>query len=179
MNVPSPRVREVLSVLGDLSPDQARVLLGQVVATLDAAELLALRSMLPPAAVRCLPSCVGAETVINEAPMPWEFVEPPRSLGVETGKIIAEALPPSRKRAVSIAALAGALVLVLGTSLLWPAAEAPSLVPLPPASEYAPMAAPQIAGVRKVITKASPKKPSSSARRSEPAEWASPFGRRH
>ena len=192
MNVPPPRVREVLCLLRDLSPDQARTLLGQVVATLDAAEVIALRAWLPPTAVHCLPSCVGAVTVMNEAPMPWEFAEPPPlpppRVGVETAKIILDTLPPaSRTRKIALIAAACVLVIGLALSLLLLRSGEEStvkgdplaLVPLPPAREYAPMRTPKIATVKKVITHSAARKPVSPADRDQAAEWSSPFAHRH
>src|SRR5687768_11443736 len=110
MNLPPPRVVEVLGLLRDLSPDDARLLLAQVVATLDAAEVIALRASLPASAVLFLPSCVGAVTVMNEAPMPWEVREPAPALepaprvGIETGRIIRSMLASPARSRVRVAA---------------------------------------------------------------------------
>lgn len=120
--------------------------------------------------------------------MPWEFVEPP-PIGVDTGKLIAQTLPPSNRRAiVSVAVVVGALILGLITSLLWLRADAPvtgeadevvSLVPPPPARHYAPMPPPKVTPVKKVITKTTARKAVPPSKRDQAAEWASPFERRH
>lgn len=193
MNVPPPRVREVLSLIRDLRPAEARALLGQVVATLDAAEVLALRTFLPPAAVHCLPACVGAVTIMNEAPMPWEFVEPPPSSPIAP-QLIVDTLPPSYRTVVAIAVSVFALTVGLAAAKLWPSAEPaarvtrqpPRLVPPPPAGEYAPMATPKSAPAkkaarpaRKTATTSTPATTAAPAKKAEGAEWASPFDRRH
>lgn len=194
MQLPPPRVREVLSVLGDLKPAEARALLSEVVATLDAAELRALRVSLPPQAMKFLPHCVGAVTVMNTEPMPWEFVAPaPVEVAVQPGpttsELIAATLGPSPRRPWVVAA--GAVVVTaLTVFLAWPSSVAPApitavAVPPPPAQEYAPLptvapAEPKpVRASRKTVSAKPAARSEPPARKLGPNEWASPFDRRH
>lgn len=165
MHLPPPRVREVLSVLGDLNPAEARALLSEVVATLDAAEMLALRRALPPQATKYLPHCVGAATVMNTEPMPWEFVEPPAVAPVPKGpttqELIASTLPRTdwKPRFVAAGAIA---ITALTVFLAWPAPhpaappepEREALVPLPPKQPFAEIPMVPAATARPVARKA-------------------------
>ncbi len=169
MHLPPPRVREVLSVLGDLNPAEARALLSEVVATLDAAEMLALRRALPPQATKFLPHCVGAATVMNTEPMPWEFVEPPAVVvpkGPTTQELIAATLPRAdwKPRLVSAGAIA---LTALTVFLAWPAPrpvapippEPAALVPLPPKQPFAEIPMVPAASARPVARKAEKRPP--------------------
>lgn len=227
MELPSTRIREVLGVLRDLKPGEARALLGEVVATLDAAELAALRKQLPVHAPALLAAgepvelarfagasvqrLSDAATVMNTAPMPWEL-DPPvpptpepakparvSEAGIETGKIIRQALPPSPKRLYAAIGALAAVVIALVVALIVVPAEQSELerprptvtrkplqsVAVPSRAAEAPVAAvapepvkpPPAAPRVKATRKATARKPAPSA--SKPADWASPFDSRN
>jgi hypothetical protein len=226
MDLPSTRIREVLGVLRDLKPNEARALLGQVVATLDEAELVALRKQLTVQAPALLAAGAPVElsryagasvqrlsdaaTVMNTAPMPWEL-DPPGTTppapepvklteplkparvseaGIETGKIIRQAVPPAPARLYAVIGALAAVVIALVVALIFVPGEEPEVErprpqvvrkPLPstaaPSRVVQPVAAPAPAPVKPAAPK--PKKKVTARKPAPSADWASPFDSRN